>query len=127
MIAIFTNTFNLIGKIKNIIEKIDNRLYDLIYDDWLIGLLASKLCKCCYNPDTYILYSVHPSQTTSINSASLPPSKAIYNVIRDLATLLVFSSYFKTDIIDKIYILFSIFLRISYIMYRFFSLLIKNK
>ncbi|MEM0262237.1 MAG: glycosyltransferase family 2 protein [Nitrososphaerota archaeon] len=77
-----------LDKIVSKLSKLDSRVYDWVFEDWLLAILATKYCKCFYTDNTYSLYRVHQSNLTGFKSDI--PSKNVFNTIRDILTLMAF-------------------------------------
>ncbi|MEM1650456.1 MAG: glycosyltransferase [Candidatus Korarchaeota archaeon] len=77
-----------LDKIISKFSKLDSRVYDWVFEDWLLALLATKYCKCFYTDNTYSLYRVHQSNLTGFKPGT--PSKNVFTIIRDLLTLMAF-------------------------------------
>jgi hypothetical protein len=82
--------------IMNKLKKLNHRLYDFIFEDWLIALLGLKYCKCLFCNDSYVFYRVHTTNLTGINVGDYRTN--ILTSIRDIATLVAFYELEKDDL-----------------------------
>jgi len=74
--------------IVNKLKRLNHRLYDIIFEDWLIALLGLKHCKCLFNEDSYVFYRVHTSHLTGIKVKDYRTS--ILTNMRDIVTLVAY-------------------------------------
>jgi glycosyltransferase involved in cell wall biosynthesis len=82
--------------IMNKLKKLNHRLYDFIFEDWLIALLGLKHCKCLFCSNSYVFYRVHTANLTGINVEDYRTN--ILTSIRDIATLVAFYELEKDDL-----------------------------
>jgi len=78
------------------LKKLNHRLYDFIFEDWLIALLGLKYCKCLFCDDSYVFYRVHAANLTGINVGDYRTN--VLTSIRDIATLIAFYELEKDDL-----------------------------
>lgn len=78
------------------LKKLNHRLYDIIFEDWLIALLGLKHCKCLFSEDSHVFYRVHRSNLTGISVEDY--RTPILTRVRDIATLVAFYELEKENL-----------------------------
>lgn len=81
------------------LKRLNHKLYDIIFEDWLIALLGLRHCKCLFNEDSYVFYRVHMSSLTGINISDY--RTAILTNIRDIATLIAYYELEKGNLTKR--------------------------
>lgn len=85
-----------LNSITDKLKKLSHRLYDFIFEDWLVALLGLRHCKCYFSNDSYVFYRIHTSNLTGVNVADYRTN--ILTNIRDIATLLAFYELEKNEL-----------------------------
>ena len=75
--------------IEKLLEKLGYNYFDWIFEDWLIATVALKFCKPLYVKNAYVLYRVHKTNVTYIQSSQEGNLiKILYNIDRIVKTLI---------------------------------------
>ncbi|MEL9909443.1 MAG: glycosyltransferase [Ignisphaera sp.] len=81
--------------VEKLLSKLQHRSFDWIYEDWLIAAIGLRFCKPLFVKDAFVYYRVHESNTTY--SLSNDYIKTLFNIERDVNTLIAMSYIFNGD------------------------------
>jgi glycosyltransferase involved in cell wall biosynthesis len=74
--------------VKEKLKRLNQRLYDFLFEDWLIALIGLKYCKCLYTDESYVLYRAHGANITGINVSDFRTN--VLTAMRNISTLIAF-------------------------------------
>jgi len=93
------------------------RYFEFLYEDYLLALLAFKMCSPVHIPNTYVMYREHGENITGITYKD--PIKQLFSVERSIKTLIAFHYLASKSltISQKIVLLVSLIYRILLMLY----------
>jgi glycosyltransferase involved in cell wall biosynthesis len=78
------------------LNKLSHRVYDNVFEDWLIALIGIKHCQCFFCDDCYVFYRVHSTNLTGINVKDYRTK--ILTTMRSIVTSLAFYEIEKENL-----------------------------
>ena len=82
------------------LQRLSHRLYEFIFEDWLIALLGLKHCRPYFVEDSFVFYRVHASDLTGVNIKGYRRDYRtnILSRTRDISTLIAFYELEKENL-----------------------------